>query len=132
VMLRNAEQCEPSPESHWVLNTSPECGPILNASPECDPVLNEVHIRDAHECRDVCTLSVRMDRSIHSLRSIDWRGHSWLVGPIPMTAGSSRHKERHRVSSRTVVALLVVEKRHHLDLPVICVDFVVDLVCMHL
>jgi len=71
VMLTNADQCEPSPESHWDLNASPECGPILNVSPECDPVLNKVHIRDAHECRDVCTLSVRMDQSIHSLRSID-------------------------------------------------------------
>jgi len=46
-----------------------------------------------------------------------------------MTASGGGHKERCRVSSRTVaVALLVAEKRHHLDLlclMMICVDFVV-------
>jgi len=63
VMLTNAEQCEASPGSYWVLNASPECGPVLNASPERDPVLNKVYIRDAHEYRAVCTLSVRVDRS---------------------------------------------------------------------
>jgi len=64
VMLTNAEQCEASPGSYWVLNVSPECDPILNASPEWDPVLNKVYIRDAHECRAVCASYARTCGSI--------------------------------------------------------------------
>jgi len=40
-----------------------------------------------------------------------------LAGHEAVTADGNGHKERHRVNSRTVAALLVVEKRRHLCFP---------------